>query len=162
MKQFVLKDWKEGNYLIPKELKGKKGIYFIKLPKAKEKIAINFNSCIPCHEKEEKSKPYKKVDLEEKINKTIINGERILYIGKAGGKNQKSDLYTRLNQYMKYLFRKGKIHRGGRAIAQINGFENLICEYEVLDDVEPEDKEKCLLCKFKEKYGEYPLANWRL
>ena len=163
MNQFMLKDWKEGKYSIPKELKGKKGIYYIKLPNSIEAETLKFIDHIPGHKDDEKSKPYDVNRLKDKINKTINEKQRFLYIGKAGGKNQKSDLYKRLSQYMKYLFGKGNIHRGGRAIAQIKNFESFICEYEILEDSkEPERVESEKLKCIKDKYKEFPLANWRL
>ena len=53
----------------------------------------------------------------------------------------------------------GNNHRGGRAIFQVKGYENLICRWCVCENCE--DKERLLLENFKRKYGTYPIANWR-
>ena len=80
----------------------------------------------------------------------------ILYIGKANGEK---GLFQRLRQYMRYGFDAGNNHRGGRAIFQVEGYENLICRWCVCENCE--DKERLLLENFKRKYGTYPIANWR-
>lgn len=80
----------------------------------------------------------------------------ILYVGKANGKR---GLFQRLRQYMRYGFDGGNNHRGGRAIFQVEGYENLICRWCVYENCE--DKERLLLENFKRKYGTYPIANWR-
>ena len=80
----------------------------------------------------------------------------ILYIGKANGKG---GLFQRLRQYMRYGFDAGNNHRGGRAIFQVEGYENLICRWCVCENCE--DNERLLLESFKRKYGTYPTANWR-
>ena len=58
---------------------------------------------------------------------------------------------------MRYGFDAGNNHRGGRAIFQVEGYENLICRWCVCENCE--DKERLLLENFKRKYGTYPIAN---
>lgn len=77
-------------------------------------------------------------------------------LGKANGEK---GLFQRLRQYMRYGFGGGNNHRGGRAIFQVEGYENLICRWCICEHCE--DKEHLLLENFKRKYGTYPIANWR-
>ena len=121
-----------------------KGIYCIRVPSGME---IVFKDTIDNHPGD----AYCVEDLEAKR----ISSD-ILYIGKANGKG---GLFQRLRQYMRYGFDAGNSHRGGRAIFQVEGYENLICRWCVCENCE--DKERLLLESFKRKYGTYPTANWR-
>lgn len=122
----------------------RKGIYCIRVPLGME---INFKDTIDNHSGD----AYRVEDLESKRVSSDI-----LYIGKASGKR---GLFQRLRQYMRYGFGTGGNHRGGRAIFQVEGYENLICRWCVCENCE--DKERLLLENFKRKYGTYPVANWR-
>ena len=84
------------------------------------------------------------------------NGSSTLYIGKAGGKG---GLRRRLRQYWNTLFMGGKSHRGGRAIGQVEHFENLYFEFMECENCEARETE--LLKKFKADHGSYPVANHR-
>ena len=53
----------------------------------------------------------------------------------------------------------GNDHRGGRAIFQIEGFRELVCEWEEIEDCKA--AEHRLLEAFNAKYSVYPVANWR-
>ena len=97
---------------------------------------------------------YSKLLLTEKYEK--IKDSNILYIGKAGGKR---GLYQRLKQYLNQGNCNGKNHRGGRAIFQLAGWQNLEVKFTV--DYNCELTEKYLLSAYKNKYGVYPLANFR-
>ena len=84
--------------------------------------------------------------------------KKVLYIGKANGKN---GLQQRLKQYVLYGYNKSKIHKGGRAIWQLENSKDFMVEYACVDN--PEEMEKQLITKYKEQNnGSYPLANWRL
>lgn len=80
----------------------------------------------------------------------------VLYIGKAEGAG---GLRQRLKQYMKYGHGESRIHKGGRAIWQIEDSELLLLAYEPCDHAE--NREKQLLQEYKQRNGTYPLANWR-
>ena len=80
----------------------------------------------------------------------------VLYIGKAEGA---SGLRQRLKQYMKYGQGEGNIHKGGRAIWQIENAGLLLLAYEPCDHAE--SREKQLLREYKARNDTYPLANWR-
>jgi len=148
MKQFKLKDYK--NVDIPKT----SGVYFIKLEKGKmDKLKINPKINKHKYLKVgDKNGPYDTKKLTDKLN-VSKNEENILYIGKA------KDLHKRLGQYMRYLFKGSKNHAGGRAIGQINGFENLICEFE--ENSTPKQRESFLIDNFDKGHGSLPFANWR-
>lgn len=92
----------------------------------------------------------------ERLEAKRVPSSDILYIGKANGEK---GLFQRLRQYMRYGFGGGNNHRGGRAIFQVEGYENLICRWCICEHCE--DKEHLLLENFKRKYGTYPIANWR-
>lgn len=81
---------------------------------------------------------------------------RTLYIGKAAGKH---GLRQRLKQYIDYGQGKGNVHRGGRAIWQIEHSGLLLLAYEICEH--PEVREHQLLLEYQKKNGTYPLANWR-
>lgn len=82
----------------------------------------------------------------------------VLYIGKAEGSG---GLQQRLRQYMKYGQGKGKIHKGGRAIWQVENAGLLLLAYEPCENAE--NREKQLLQEYKKRNNNtYPLANWRL
>ncbi len=85
----------------------------------------------------------------------------VIYIGQT---NCKGGLRERIREYLGFRYdEKTRAHDGGRAAWQIKNSENLIVEYVVIDDGRnPEDVEKEMLREFKEKYGDYPLANRRL
>lgn len=94
--------------------------------------------------------------LQSKYNK--CKDKKILYIGKANGKN---GLHQRLKQYVLYGYDESKIHKGGRAIWQLENAKDLMVEYACVDN--PEEMEKLLIKKYSEQNnGTYPLANWRL
>ena len=80
----------------------------------------------------------------------------ILYIGKAEGRR---GLRQRLKQYMDYGLGRGGIHRGGRAVWQIEDSGLLLLAYEICPD--PGGQERQLLRDYREQNGAYPLANWR-
>ena len=127
-------------YLVPTV----KGIYCIRVPAGME---ITFKDAIDNHPGD----AYRVEDLEAKLVPSDI-----LYIGKANGKR---GLFQRLRQYMRYGFDGGNNHRGGRAIFQIVGHENLICKWYPCEDCEEEEHR--LLERYKSKYSTYPIANWR-
>lgn len=92
--------------------------------------------------------------------------EKIVYIGKADkGKNKDRGLKTRIFEYMLwgYNVKREKgffVHSGGKAIWQIENNKDLIVTYEYISN--PRLVERNELIEFKKKYGEYPLANWRM
>ena len=129
------------------DIPDKAGIYRIKVPAG---MKICFRAPAP---EDQENAAYDPARLSEIYEK---NGCSILYIGKAGGEK---GLRQRLMQYARTLFHNGKSHRGGRAIRQIQGFENLIVECKTCEDCKSE--ERAALKKFRKLYGNYPVANRR-
>lgn len=128
---------------VPKE----KGIYRVLLP---DKMDLVFKD--QCQNRS--ALDYTVDRLQTKYD--CCKDRRILYIGKANGRN---GLQQRLRQYMKYGWNEAANHKGGRAIWQIENFEMLLLDYEPCADCEQKEHE--LLHKYKEENGCYPLANWR-
>ncbi len=97
----------------------------------------------------------------EKLAKKLLHygkppySNNIIYIGKA------KDLHRRIEQYVGYRYNVPNLfpHDGGRAIWQLENNENLIVRYKEYEDCREIEHE--LLCKYKEKYGAYPYANWK-
>ena len=95
---------------------------------------------------------YDKSTLEDKLKKCH---KQILYVGKG------DSLKTRIKCLVNYANKKCKNHRGGRALWQIEKWEdNLsICWCEVKNAISIE--KKLLELHYKE-FGTYPFANWRI
>ena len=89
----------------------KKGVYCIRIPAG---MAVTFKGTIDNH-------PGAAYPIESLEAKCVPSSD-ILYIGKANGEK---GLFQRLRQYMRYGFDAGNNHRGGRAIFQVEGYENL-------------------------------------
>ena len=125
----------------------KPGIYFVLAPKDME---IRF---LPTA-KNMHASFYDVNVLQEKYAQ--CTDKQTLYIGKASGQK---GLKQRLRQYMRYGWNEAVNHKGGRAIWQIEGAENLLLSYEICQDADA--KEHALLADYKRNNGCYPLANWR-
>lgn len=86
----------------------------------------------------------------------------VLYIGKAGGKNNKATLQSRLRQYINFGAGKPVGHWGGRLIWQISGSNDLVVCWKPTPANEPRTVEKALIAEFKAAHGgKRPLANLR-
>ena len=144
-----LGDWKEKCSWL--DVPSAPGVYWIVTPKETEGMEIRFG---PPDPKDAHMARYQPENLQQIYEE---NASPILYIGKAGGRG---GLRQRLRQYRNTLFYGKDAHRGGRAIRQIVGFENLYLEYEVCKNCEA--REHTLLTEFKHKNpgkGNYPVAN---
>lgn len=101
--------------------------------------------------------------LTEALPERWVKGTHVIYIGKAGVLNGKgkSNLYTRLREYLKWYQQKKNKHHGGRDIWRIDNPGNLLVTWRVTEDVDPEKCEKALLDKFTEEFKQLPFANYR-
>jgi hypothetical protein len=91
-----------------------------------------------------------------------VNGARVLYIGKAGGRSSKQSLRDRLRTYMDFGRGKPVAHRGGRYIWQLADARDLrICWKITSGEEDPAIVESELIKEFKIKYGQGPFANLR-
>lgn len=104
---------------------------------------------------------FKVEELQKKIihyGKDYKYSNHILYIGKA------KDLHRRIEQYVGYRYNVANLfpHDGGRAIWQLKNNEQLLLRYiECSKNEDCRELEHNLLCRYKEKYGAYPFANWK-
>ena len=89
----------------------------------------------------------------EELEANWIDGEQIIYIGKA------TSLRDRLSQYMKFGIGKKIGHKGGRYVWQIKDSANLLVCWKRTDE-EPRDVEKKMIAEFKLSHkGRRPFAN---
>ena len=87
-----------------------------------------------------------------------INNERVLYIGKAGGK--KSTLHTRIKRFLSFGQGKAESHWGGRLIWQLKDAKDLVICWKILENKVPREVEKAMIQKFKKEHnGKRPFAN---
>ncbi len=84
-----------------------------------------------------------------------LEGEPLLYIGKA------TNLNSRLSSYLKFGQHKNIGHWGGRFIWQLADADDLIICWKVLEDIIPRNYEKAFLERFYEANGKLPFANLR-
>lgn len=84
----------------------------------------------------------------------------VVYIGKAGGKKNKTTLRSRILQYLKFGQGKPYGHKGGCYIWQLSDAEELLFCWKALPTDEPEDVESMMISEFKHQYaGKRPFAN---
>lgn len=171
---------KIGNFLNSKVTnkppKENSGIYFvislekddITINRIKEKFGYKENDKYISIEEKRRFKHFS--NLEHKLTTVMNNNKhtKILYIGKADGKDNK--LYNRIVK--QYMIDKSS-HSGGRAIWQIQGVEDFYITWIPIDDAELIEGAliqaySCLIKKNKEKDGVkiekskilyYPFAN---
>lgn len=134
-----------------KNIPNEAGVYVVVKPKDMDLVFINNTTAL--NEYNGKNMLYSADILKAKYEKT---DKIILYIGKAGGANNR--LKQRIRQLVKYGYKEGSNHRGGRAMWQIENNKKLIVGYFVCDKPEKEKQE--LLLDYKIRYGEFPVANW--
>lgn len=130
----------------------KKGVYIVKKPK---EMYIEFSlDTTAIKEFKNKNMIYNPDILRSKFE----NSDReILYIGKAGGHNNK--LKQRIKQFIRYGYGEVDNHRGGRTIWQIVNNKTLLLGFMECDN--PEEIEKELLKKYEIDYDVLPLGNWK-
>ncbi len=107
---------------------------------------------------EDKYPSYSKTELENEW----VEGTHIVYIGKAGGSGQKTELQKRLSTYIRFGKGKKAAHGGGRSIWQLVDAHELVVCWRVLTDEEPCDVESNMIADFCKKHdGKRPFANRR-
>ena len=107
---------------------------------------------------EDKYPSYSKTELENEW----VERTHIVYIGKAGGSGQKTELHKRLSTYIRFGKGKKAAHGGGRSIWQLADAQELIVCWRVLTDEEPCCVESKMLADFCKKHnGKRPFANRR-
>ena len=107
---------------------------------------------------EDKYPSYSKTELENEW----VERTHIVYIGKAGGSGQKTELHKRLSTYIRFGKGKKAAHGGGRSIWQLADAQELIVCWRVLTDEEPCCVESKMIADFCKKHdGKRPFANRR-
>ncbi len=84
---------------------------------------------------------------------------KVIYIGKAGGKESSATLYSRIEQYLDFGHGKPVGHWGGRLIWQIENSGRLLLCWKPLTSSEPREEELKLIQHFNSIYGKRPYAN---
>ena len=134
---------------IPKEM----GVYVV-LREKSEKPVILEKRPFACQE--ERYPSYPKFELEAKW----VEGTQIIYIGKAGGSNQKTGLHKRLSTYIRFGEGQRASHGGGRSIWQLADATDLVVCWRVLSEEEPRCVEERMISEFRELHsGMRPFAN---
>lgn len=107
---------------------------------------------------EDKYPSYSKAELDHEW----VEGTHIVYIGKAGGSGQKTELHKRLSTYIRFGQGKKAAHGGGRSIWQLADAHELVICWLVLSDEEPCDVESNMIAEFRKQHdGKRPFANRR-
>jgi hypothetical protein len=88
-----------------------------------------------------------------------INDTNVVYIGKAGGVNNKSTLKSRIKLYLEFGGGKPVGHYGGRLIWQLKNSSNLVVCWKTTGDTDPRTIEKQLIANFHVQFGDKPFAN---
>lgn len=97
----------------------------------------------------------------EELEDNWVEGESIVYIGKAGSSTGSATLQSRLKQYFDFGDGKPVGHWGGRYIWQLALAQELIVCWKVTTEYEPAVLENYFIEKFKGFYGKRPFANLR-
>ena len=85
-----------------------------------------------------------------------------LYIGKAGGLNQRATLRQRIKAYINFGNGRKAAHWGGRYIWQLKNVDDLYIKWETCGaEEESATLERNELVAFKNHYGKLPFANLR-
>lgn len=136
---------------IPKE----KGVYVVLREKDCHPVILEKR---PFDCQEDKYPSYSKAELENEW----VEGTHIVYIGKAGGSGQKTELHKRLSTYIRFGQGKKAAHGGGRSIWQLADAHELVVCWRVLSDEEPCDVESSMIAEFRKQHdGKRPFANRR-
>lgn len=84
---------------------------------------------------------------------------KVLYIGKAGGTNNRATIQDRLRLFMRFGLGRRCAHWGGRYIWQLADAKDLVVYWKPALRQEPRHVEKELLSEFFQTYDQLPFAN---
>ena len=130
----------------PKLKKKKKGVYVVLYTTGTYPIFLQVGTGGFYNDKDPN------VSIEE-LETNWIDGEQVIYIGKA------TSLRNRLSQYMRFGSGKKVGHKGGRYIWQLKDSANLIVCWKRTKE-NPRDVEKEMIAEFKLSHqGRRPFAN---
>ncbi len=95
------------------------------------------------------------------LKRNWLSRPKVLYIGKAGGRNNQSTIQKRVCQLVRFGGGEPCGHWGGRYIWQLTDAQDLMIYWTPTPDQDPRQIERVLINEFKEKYGQLPFANLR-
>lgn len=95
----------------------------------------------------------------KELERNLVQGSQVVYIGKAGSPTGKATLHSRLGQYLRFGQGKKVGHWGGRLIWQLKNHSDLIFCWKVTPDEDPREVEKQLLKDFVNQFESRPFAN---
>lgn len=139
-----------------------KGIYMVLYVSNSIPVFLNIGSGPSLYKK--KDNPNVSTEL---LGNCWVKNSKVIYIGKAGGKNSKGEetratLRKRLGTYLSFGQGKDVRHWGGRYIWQIKDPTSLIVCWKSTPFEDPRDIENKLILEFKRFYQEKrPFANLR-
>ncbi len=93
------------------------------------------------------------------LTKEFVPNSLVIYIGKAGSKNNKSTVHSRLKQYLKFGQGKKTGHWGGRLIWQLENYKDLLVCWKTIENEEPREIEKKLILEYKKEFERLPFSN---
>jgi len=96
-----------------------------------------------------------------RLEERWIPSADVVYIGKAGGNDQRATLRSRIRSFMQFGLGKPCSHWGGRCIWQLADAEALRVYWAVTHDGEPTTVESRLIDAFRQSYARLPFANLR-
>lgn len=88
-----------------------------------------------------------------------VQGERLVYIGKASLGSKRDGLHRRLRQFRRYGEGHAARHSGGRRIFQLADHADLLVGWRVTDDADAREMERAMIAAFKAHHGVWPFAN---
>jgi len=131
------------------------GVYYIEIP---DKFIVEILDTTTAPQVYKNKTTLK--DKTELINKFKNGNKKLIYIGKAECSN---GLRKRISDLIKWGYNESvkfrEDHYGGRVIWQIKDNKCLLIYWS--EDENAQEKEHRELIDYKEKYGVYPLGNWK-
>jgi len=93
------------------------------------------------------------------LEKRWLARPKVLYVGKAGGTTNRTNIRNRLHSFMQFGLGHPCAHWGGRYIWQLSDAKKLVIYWKSTPREVPREVEKALLSVFFEKFGKLPFAN---
>jgi len=90
------------------------------------------------------------------LRRAWVEGEEIIYIGKAGGRG---GLRSRLSAYRRHGAGLPVKHWGGRYVWQLDDSDTLLVAWRTTPEDDPRNVEAMMLTEFQDRTGSLPFAN---
>ena len=95
---------------------------------------------------------------EDTLRRAWVEGEDIIYIGKAAGKEPRG-LRKRLDEYRRFGAGQRAGHQGGRYVWYLEDSDDLLVAWRTTQDDDPGEVETMMLAEFRQRTGLLPFAN---